>query len=70
MVSESGIKNRHDIEKLKQWGVDAVLIGESLMSAPDIAAKMKELSTTTALLLPPAGESAPNITTKIRGCSD
>ena len=43
VVSESGIKNRHDIEKLKQWGVDAVLIGESLMSAPDIAAKMKEL---------------------------
>jgi len=43
VVSESGIKNRDDIEKLRQWGVDAVLIGESLMSAPDIAAKMKEL---------------------------
>ncbi|UCG54564.1 MAG: indole-3-glycerol phosphate synthase TrpC [Dehalococcoidia bacterium] len=43
VVSESGIKNRHDIEKMRQWGIDAVLIGESLMSAPDIAAKMKEL---------------------------
>ena len=43
VVSESGIKNRDDIEKLRQWGVDAVLIGESLISAPDIAAKMKEL---------------------------
>jgi indole-3-glycerol phosphate synthase len=43
VVSESGIKNRTDIEKLRQWGVDAVLIGESLMSASDIAAKMKEL---------------------------
>jgi len=31
------------MEKLKKWGVDAVLIGESLISAPDIAAKMKEL---------------------------
>ena len=43
VVSESGIKNRADVEKLKKWGVDAVLIGESLMSAPDITAKMKEL---------------------------
>ena len=43
VVSESGIKERSDVEKLRQWGVDAVLIGEYLMSAPDIAAKMKEL---------------------------
>ncbi len=43
VVSESGIKDRSDMEKLRQSGVDAVLIGESLMSAPDIAAKMKEL---------------------------
>ena len=43
VVSESGIKNRRDIEKLRQWGVDAVLIGEALMSAPDITARIKEL---------------------------
>ena len=43
VVSESGIKNRSDMENLAKWGVDAALIGESLMSAPDIAAKMKEL---------------------------
>jgi len=43
VVSESGIKNRNDMKKLKKWGVDAVLVGESLISAPDIAAKMKEL---------------------------
>jgi len=43
VVSESGIKNRGDMENLRQWGVDAVLIGESLLSAPDITAKMKEL---------------------------
>jgi len=43
VVSESGIKNRSDMEKMKEWGVDAVLVGEALMSAPDIAAKMKEL---------------------------
>jgi len=43
VVSESGIKDRSDMEKLKKWGVDTVLIGESLMSAPNIATKMKEL---------------------------
>ena len=43
VVSESGINDRSDLEKMKKWSVDAVLIGEALMSAPDIAAKMKEL---------------------------
>jgi indole-3-glycerol phosphate synthase len=43
VVSESGIKERTDIEKLRQFGIDAVLIGESLMSASDIAARMREL---------------------------
>ncbi len=43
VVSESGIRNHNDIEKLMKWHVDAVLIGESLISAPNIAAKMKEL---------------------------
>lgn len=43
VVSESGIKERSDIGRLRQLGVDAVLIGDSLMSAPDIAAKVKEL---------------------------
>ncbi|MFC2002669.1 indole-3-glycerol phosphate synthase TrpC [Chloroflexota bacterium] len=43
VVSESGIKNHSDMEKLRQWGVDAVLIGEALVSAPDIAVKIKEL---------------------------
>jgi len=43
VVSESGIKNRSDVEKIKSWGVDAVLIGEALMASKDIAAAMKEL---------------------------
>ncbi|UCC90702.1 MAG: indole-3-glycerol-phosphate synthase TrpC, partial [Dehalococcoidia bacterium] len=43
VVSESGIKDHSDMAKLKKWGVDAVLVGESLMSAPDIVAKMEEL---------------------------
>jgi indole-3-glycerol phosphate synthase len=43
VVSESGIKNRKDMELLQEWGINAALIGEALMTAPDIAAKMKEL---------------------------
>ena len=43
VISESGINNRSDIERLKRAGIDAVLVGESLMSAPDIAAKIREL---------------------------
>lgn len=43
VVSESGIRNRSDMERMERLGVDAVLIGESLMAAPDIAARMKEL---------------------------
>ena len=43
VVSESGIKSRKDMEKLRECGVDAVLIGEAFMSAPDIAARIKEL---------------------------
>ncbi|MFC2005545.1 indole-3-glycerol phosphate synthase TrpC [Chloroflexota bacterium] len=43
VVSESGIKDRSDMEKLRGWGVDAVLIGEALMSSANIGDKMKEL---------------------------
>jgi len=28
---------------MKAWGVNAVLVGEALVAAPDIAAKMREL---------------------------
>jgi indole-3-glycerol phosphate synthase len=43
VVSESGIKTRKDMEKLSEWSVNAALIGGALLTAPDIAAKMKEL---------------------------
>ncbi len=42
-VSESGIKTRDDIDRLYSAGVDAVLIGESLMRADDIGARLREL---------------------------
>jgi len=43
VVSESGIKTRADVDMIRGWAVDAVLIGEALMSASDVGAKMKEL---------------------------
>jgi len=43
VVSESAIGTREEIERLLQAGVDAFLIGESLLKAKDIGQKMKEL---------------------------
>jgi indole-3-glycerol phosphate synthase len=43
IVSESGIKTHEDVMFLKSLGVNAVLIGEAFMEAPDISAKMREL---------------------------
>jgi indole-3-glycerol phosphate synthase len=43
LVSESGIRNRQDILRLAAAGVKAVLIGETLMRAGDIGAKLDEL---------------------------
>jgi len=43
VVSESGIKGRADMEKLRGWGVNAALVGETLMTAPDVGARMREL---------------------------
>ena len=44
VVSESGIRCRDDIRKLKEWDVDAVLVGEALVSADDVAQKVRELT--------------------------
>ena len=63
VVSESGIKDRSDRDKLRQWGVDAVLIGESLVSAPNIVAKMKELLEPPTPSLPPASAIEQDATT-------
>jgi indole-3-glycerol phosphate synthase len=43
VVSESGIRTRDDVVRLEQAGVDAVLVGESLMRERDIGKKVKEL---------------------------
>jgi indole-3-glycerol phosphate synthase len=43
VVSESGIRGRGDMQKMAQWGVNAVLVGEALVAAQDINVKMREL---------------------------
>jgi len=43
VISESGIRSRRDIESLRAAGVHGFLVGEALMTAGDIAGKIKEL---------------------------
>jgi indole-3-glycerol phosphate synthase len=44
VVSESGIFTRDHAALLAEAGVDAVLVGEALVTAPDIAGKVRELA--------------------------
>lgn len=43
LVSESGIHTREDVVRLAAAGVDAILVGEALVSAADVAAKVRSL---------------------------
>ena len=43
LVCESGINGRNEIEEFEALGVDAFLIGESLMTSQNIPEKLKEL---------------------------
>ncbi len=43
VVSESGIKTRDDVIMLEKAGLDAILVGESLMREKDIKKKVEEL---------------------------
>jgi indole-3-glycerol phosphate synthase len=43
IVAESGISTREDVVRMKQARVNAVLVGEALVTAPDIGAKVREL---------------------------
>lgn len=42
-VSESGINSAEDVQKLREIGVDAVLVGEALMRAADKTSKLTAL---------------------------
>ena len=44
VVAESGFRTRAELERLDAAGVDAVLVGEALMRAPDIEAACRALT--------------------------
>ena len=44
IVSESGISSQDDVGQMAQVSVHAVLVGEALVTAPDVGAKVRELA--------------------------
>jgi indole-3-glycerol phosphate synthase len=44
LVSESGIRDRADVERLREAGVRAVLVGENLMRSADVGAALRQLA--------------------------
>jgi len=43
LVSESGIRTRDHVRMLEDGGIDAILVGEALVTSKDIRAKVEEL---------------------------
>jgi len=43
VVSESGIQTRRDVERLEAAGISAILVGESLLRAPDLGLAVRRL---------------------------
>jgi indole-3-glycerol phosphate synthase len=56
VVAESGIFTGGDVQRLANVNVDAVLVGEALVTAPDIPAKVRELSSMRAGFVPAQGD--------------
>jgi indole-3-glycerol phosphate synthase len=44
VVAESGIHSAEDVQEMRDTGVDAVLVGEALVSAPDVATKVRSIA--------------------------
>ncbi|MBI2172051.1 MAG: indole-3-glycerol phosphate synthase TrpC [Chloroflexi bacterium] len=44
VVAESGISSREDVACMRRAGVNAILVGEALVTAPDTATKVRELA--------------------------
>ena len=42
-ISESGIKTADDVRRVRAAGINAVLVGETLMRAKNVPEKMREL---------------------------
>ncbi len=44
LVAESGIRDAADVRTMASFGADAVLVGESLVKAPDMVTSLRDLS--------------------------
>lgn len=44
LVAESGIHHAQDVQHLADAGIDAILVGEALVTSPDLPAKVREIS--------------------------
>lgn len=60
LVSESGIKDRADVERLASAGVDAVLVGESLLREQAVAAAVAALARPVPVAARPSAETTPS----------
>jgi indole-3-glycerol phosphate synthase len=58
VVSESGIASAEQLRRLEERGVQAVLVGETLMRSPDPAAALRELLPGESSSGPPATDAA------------
>src|SRR5690349_10142783 len=52
VVAESGIFNANDVERLAKANVDAILVGEALVTSSDIGARVRELSGNNVIASP------------------
>jgi len=48
VVAESGIHTPEDVARLRAIGVDAMLVGEALVTARDVGEKVRQLTELTA----------------------
>ena len=65
VVAESGIFTIRDVERLSKANVDAILVGEALVTSADIAAKVRELSGFSVIARGDSPEAIPNTETEI-----
>lgn len=59
VVAESGIFTAEDVERLANADVDAILVGEALVTSDDIGAKVRELSGTNVIASPEGAKQSP-----------
>ncbi len=65
VVAESGIFTASDVDRLAKANVDAILVGEALVTSNDIPAKVRELSGFPVIARSDSLEAIPNTGTEI-----